>query len=100
MRLRGLFTAFSAMLLLGAMFIAVHRGAQGREIAERLGELSHLQVTAEIEQQELESLIVRLGSRPRIERAARDLGLHTPSEDELVVLVMTGTVARSTEGAK
>jgi hypothetical protein len=99
MRLRGLFTAFSAMLLLAAMFVAVHRGAQGREIAERLGRLEVRQAAADMEREELESLIVHLGSRPRIERAAKDLGLHTPSEDELVVLDLTGMASGSPEGA-
>ncbi len=86
MRLRGLFTAFSAMLLLAGMFVAVHRGARGREIAESISDLGDRQEAAELQRQELESMIVHLSSRPRIERAARDLGLHTPSEEELVVL--------------
>jgi cell division protein FtsL len=90
MRLRGVLTAFSAMLLLTGMFVAVHRGTRGRAIEERIKELNENREAAETRLAELDQEVERLRSRSRIERAARDLGLHVPEGDELVYLFIGG----------
>jgi cell division protein FtsL len=90
MRLRGMLTAFSAMLLLAGMFIAVHRGARGRMIAERVSAIDDRQETAEVRRNELRQRVEYLHSRSRIVHAAESLGLHQPSEDELVYLDLSG----------
>ncbi len=86
MRLRGILTAFAAMLLLAGMFVAVHRGARGRGIAERITEINDRYEAARVRKAELEQEIEFLRSRPRVARAAERLGMHLPSEDELVIL--------------
>ncbi|MGD2154861.1 MAG: hypothetical protein PVG79_16470 [Gemmatimonadales bacterium] len=90
MRLRGILTAVSAMLLLAGMFIAVHRGARGRVIAERVSAIDHRQETAVVVKNELRQRVEYLRSRSRIVRAAQSLGLHRPSEDELVYIDLSG----------
>ncbi|UCC74772.1 MAG: hypothetical protein JSV86_09565 [Gemmatimonadota bacterium] len=90
MRLRGILTALAAMLLLAGMFIAVHRGARGRMIAERISRLDDRQEAAEVRRNESRQQLEYLRSRPRIVSAARQLGLHEPSEDELVYLDLSG----------
>ncbi|UCC83822.1 MAG: hypothetical protein JSW46_02495 [Gemmatimonadota bacterium] len=86
MRLRGMLTAVSAMLLLAGMFIAVHRGARGRAIAEQVSAIDNQQETALVRKNELRQRVEYLRSRSRIVHAAQSLGLHLPSEDELVYL--------------
>jgi len=88
------------MLLLAAMFLAVHRGARGHEIATQLSELSDRQEAAEVQRGELESRLSHLRSRPRIGRAAARLGLHTPVEDELVHLELRRLPARTPGGSR
>jgi cell division protein FtsL len=100
MRLHGLLTAFAAMLLLAAMFVAVHRGARGHEIATRLSELSDRREAAEVQRGELESRLAYLRSRSRIGRVAGRLGLHTPSGEELVYLDLRRLPARSSGGSR
>ncbi|MEE9132208.1 MAG: hypothetical protein V3U13_01480 [Gemmatimonadota bacterium] len=90
MRLRGILTAFAAMLLLAGMFVAVHRGARGRVIAERISEINDRREGAEVRRSELEQEIEFLRSRPRVVKAAGRLGLHVPSDDELVILDLRG----------
>lgn len=90
MRLRGILTAFAAMLLLAGMFVAVHRGARGRGIAERITELTDRHEAAQVQKSELEQEIEFLRSRPRVARAAERLGMHLPSEDEFVILDLRG----------
>ncbi len=86
MRVRGALTAFSAALLLAAMFVAVHRGASGRGLAERIRELDDRHESLEVRRGELVQEIEYLRSRARVVRAAERLGLHLPSEEELVIL--------------
>lgn len=74
------------MLLLSGMFVAVHRGARGRGIAERIREIDGRHETAKVQRNELKQEIEFLRSRTRVVDAASDLGLHVPSEDELVIL--------------
>lgn len=90
MRFRGILTAVSAMLLLAGMFIAVHRGASGRVIAERVSAIDKGQESAVVRRDELKRRIEYLRSRSRIVHAAQSLGLHQPSEDELVYLDLSG----------
>jgi cell division protein FtsL len=90
MRLRGMLTAVSAMLLLAGMFIAVHRGARGRVIAERVSAIDDRQESAVVRKNELRQRVEYLRSRSRIVHAAQSLGLHQPSEDELVYLDLSG----------
>lgn len=90
MRIRGILAAFSAMLLLAGMFVAVHRGARGREIAQRIRETSERQEGADVTRSELKQEIEYLRSRGRIVRAAEELGLHTPSGEEIVILHLRG----------
>jgi cell division protein FtsL len=86
MRLRGILTASAAILLLAGMFVAVHRGARGRGIAERISATTDQRETADVRQNELRQEIEYLRSRTRVIGAAEQLGLHLPSEDELVIL--------------
>lgn len=91
-------TALSAMLLLAAMFVAVHRGAQGRAIAERISDLEDRQEAADVRHRELGQRIEYLRSRSRVVHAARRLGLHLPSEDELIILDLSGSRSWNVEG--
>lgn len=90
MRGRGVLAGLAAMLLLAAMFVAVHRGAHGRAIAERISQMNDLREAAAVRQAELEQRIEHLRSRARVVKVASRLGLHLPSEDELVILDLTG----------
>lgn len=87
---RGLLTAGAAMLLLAGMYVAVHRGATGRALGERLGGLSDQQEAADVIRAELERDIEHLRSRARVVRAAEKLGMHLPTEEELVILDLRG----------
>lgn len=89
MRLRGAPLAFTAMLMLVSMFMAVHRGARGREVVEKISELNDRQAAADARRNELRQEIEYLRSRARVVRAAERLGMHVPSEDELVILEVT-----------
>jgi cell division protein FtsL len=99
MRLRGMLTAFSAMLLLAGMFVAVHRGARGRVIAERVSAIDDRQEAVDVRRNELRQRVEYLRSRTRIVRAARSLGLHEPSEDELVYLDLSGLLPKPAGGS-
>ena len=90
MRLRGILTAFAAMLLLAGMFVAVHRGARGREVAGRITEINDRHEAAEEQKSELEQEIEYLRSRTRVVDAAERLGMHVPKEDEFVILDLRG----------
>jgi Flp pilus assembly protein TadB len=74
------------MLLLAAMFVAVHRGARGRSMSERISEARDRREAAEVEKEELAKRVEFLRGRNRVVRAAARLGLHMPSEDELVII--------------
>lgn len=95
MRLRGIFTAFSAMLLLAGMFVAVHRGTRGRLIEGRVEGLYDRLESADAILAELDQEVTYLSSRPRIERAAAELGMHVPEGDELVYLFIGGVPTAS-----
>jgi cell division protein FtsL len=95
--MRGVLTAIAAMLLLAGMFVAVHRGARGREIAVRIAAMNDRREAAEVRRAELRQEIEFLRSRDRVVRAARRLGLHLPSEDELVILDLAGPGPEVTE---
>ncbi|NIR46124.1 MAG: hypothetical protein GWN99_16985 [Gemmatimonadetes bacterium] len=99
MRLRGILTAFSAMLLLAGMFVAVHRGTRGRAIEERIKELDESREAAETRAAELAQDVERLRGRTRIERAGRELGLHVPEGDELVYLFIGGVATATGDGS-
>ncbi len=89
---RGLLTAGAAVLLLAGMYVSVHRGATGRAVAERLGRISDQQEATAVTRAELERDIEHLRSRARVIRAAERLGMHVPTEDELVILDLRGEV--------
>ncbi len=93
MNARGLLTAGAALLLLAGMYVAVHRGATGRAVAERLGRISDQREAADVMRAELERDIEYLRSRARVVRAAERLGMHLPTEDELVILDLRGVAA-------
>jgi cell division protein FtsL len=99
MRLRGMLTAVSAMLLLTGMFIAVHRGARGRVIAERVSAIDNQQEAAVVRKNELRQRVEYLRSRSRIVHAAQSLGLHQPSEEELVYLDLSGLPSTTSGGS-
>ncbi|MGD8698015.1 MAG: hypothetical protein PVJ43_01915 [Gemmatimonadales bacterium] len=99
MRLRGMLTAFAAILMLAAMFVAVHRGARGRGIAERVSEISDRREAADVQRNELRQEIEYLRSRSRVVDAAEGLGLRLPSEEELVILDLRGQPASQAEEA-
>lgn len=100
MRLRGLLTGTAAMLLLAGMFVAVHRGARGREMAQRITEFNDRQEAASVTRSELSQEIEHLRSRTRVMRAAEQLGLHLPSEEELVILDLRHFDVRDAEGTR
>ncbi len=100
MRRRGAVAAFAALLLLTGMFVAVHRGARGRSVAERLSSTADRQEAADVVRTELEQEIEHLRGRTRIVRAAERLGLHLPTEDELVILDLPGKAQRDREGPR
>jgi cell division protein FtsL len=100
MRARGVLAGVAAMLLLAAMFVAVHRGAHGRAIAESIGQMHDRREAAAVRQAELEQRIEQLRSRTRVVRVASRLGLHLPSEDELVILDLSGTGSRRAAGSQ
>ncbi len=99
MRLRGILTAVAAMLLLAGMFIAVHRGARGRVIAERVSAIDNQEEAAVVRKNELRQRVEYLRSRSRIVHAAQSLGLHQPSEDELVYLDLSGMPSTASGGS-
>jgi cell division protein FtsL len=92
-------TAVSAMLLLTGMFIAVHRGARGRAIAERVSAIDNQQEAAVVRKNELRQRVEYLRSRSRIVHAAQSLGLHQPSEEELVYLDLSGLPSTTSGGS-
>jgi cell division protein FtsL len=98
MRLRGLLSAVSAMFLLAGMFVAVHRGAYGRGVAERIGGVNDRLEAAEVRRSELGQEIEYLRGRARIVRAAERLGLHEPTEEELVILELSAGASRGLGG--
>lgn len=98
MRLRGVLTAFTAMLLLAGMFAAVHRGARGRAVVERISEVNDLQAAADARRSELLQEMEYLKGRARVVHAAELLGLHLPSEDELIILELAAAPAAQTAG--
>lgn len=99
MRLRGIVVAFAAILLLAGMFVAVHRGARGRGIAERISQISDRFEAADVQRNELRQEIEYLRSRGRIVDAAERLGMHLPSEEELVILDLRDHAAEPPEEA-
>jgi len=98
-RLRGILVALAAILLLAGMFVAVHRGARGRFIAERISETSDRFEAADVQRNELRQEIEYLRSRSRIVDAAERLGMHLPSEEELVILDLRSHAAGPLEEA-
>ncbi len=99
MRLRSILTALAAILLLAGMFVAVHRGARGRAIAERVSEISDRREAADVQRNELRQEIEYLRSRGRVVDAAERLGMHLPSEEELVILDLRVGVPTGPGGA-
>ncbi len=99
MKPRGLLTAFAAALLLAGMYVAVHRGASGRGVVESLARIGDRQETADVIRAELEQDIEHLRSRARVVRAAERLGMHLPTEDELVILDLRGEAERVRGGS-
>lgn len=99
MRLRGILVAFAAILLLAGMFVAVHRGARGRGMAERIGQINDRFEAADVQRNELRQEIEYLRSRGRIVDAAERLGMHLPSEEELVILDLRGRAGNQPEEA-
>ncbi len=90
MTLRGAFIGSATLLLLAGMFVAVHRGARGRELGERIGATIDGLAAVEVQLNEQRREIEQLRSRARIVRASEALGLHLPSEEEFVILDLSG----------
>jgi cell division protein FtsL len=99
MRLRGILVALAAILLLAGMFVAVHRGARGRGIAENVSQVSDRLEAADVRRNELRQEIEYLRSRDRVVDSAKRLGMHLPSEEELVILDLRSGAAGGTEEA-
>lgn len=79
-------------LMLGALSLVVWRQTRGAALAEELRALETERSAAEAERLELVAQIQRLQSRARIARVARErLGLHLPSEEEIVLLAIPAT---------
>lgn len=96
----GLVTGVLSIGLLAAMFVAVHRGARGRERAAMIQKLDERRLALEGQRTELLRRIETLGGRARVVRAASALGLRLPGERELVVLELPalGAGAAPSEG--
>lgn len=86
-----------AMALLVSMFAAVHRGTRGREAAARLRALDEQRAALEAQRTHLLRSIEVLRSRARVVPAAEALGLHLPSEGELVVLELAAEASTAAE---
>lgn len=99
MRARALLVAVSAIVLLAAMFVAVHRNTRGHALVEEIGRLTDTRTAAMARSAELRREIEELRSRPRIVKVAEGMGLHVPSEEELTVLDLTSRRGASEEGS-
>ena len=100
MRIRGVLTAFSAMLLLAGMFAAVHRGSRGHATVERISETVDELAAVKTKRNELTQEIEYLRSRTRVVRAAEMLGLHLPTEEELVILELGSPSGSAAGGSR
>jgi hypothetical protein len=87
------------MLLLVGMFVAVHRGARGHQIAEHISAMEDGLEAAAVRRSEFQREIEFLRSRPRVTRAAEPLGLHLPAGDEFVILDLRGAADRRGGGS-
>lgn len=77
------------LLMLGALSLVVWRQTRGASLAGELRALETERSAAEAERLELVARIQRLQSRARIARVAGErLGLHLPSEEEIVLLAI------------
>lgn len=99
MSLRGVLLAFGALTLLAGMFIAVHRGARGRALAEEISAIADRQAATEVRLAETRREIGDLRSRTRVVRSARQLGFHLPEEEELVILDLSAPATALEGGA-
>ncbi len=81
------------------MYAAVHRGASGRAVVESLARIGDRQEAVEVIRAELEQDIEHLRSRARVVRAAERLGMHLPTENELVILDLRGAAGKVRGGS-
>ena len=98
--MRGLLTGFATLLLMAAMFVAVHRGARSRDLGEKIGETEDRLAVAEVRRSELAQEIEQLRSRTRIVRAAAELGFHLPSEEEFVIIDLSNLASNESGGSR
>ncbi len=98
--MRGLLTGFATLLLMAAMFMAVHRGARSRDLGEKIGETEDRLAVAEVRRSELAQEIEQLRSRTRIVRAAEELGFHLPSEEEFVIIDLSNLASNESGGSR
>lgn len=87
------------ILLLGSLSLVVWRQTRGAEMERELRGLEAERAVIETERVELARRIEELRSRSRVLRVARDrLGMHLPSDSEIVFLPVAGYTASSREG--
>lgn len=74
-------------LLLGSLLLVTWRQTRGRQLEQQLSAIEQKHATAEAERVELVRRIEQLRSRARVVKVARErLGLHLPSDGEIVFL--------------
>lgn len=79
------------LLLLGSLFLVTWRQTRGLALEQALRELETRHAMAEAERVELVRRIEQLQSRSRVVRVARErLGLHLPTDGEIVFLPVSG----------
>ncbi len=69
-------------------------------MAQRIAEINDRQEAASVTRRELSQEIEHLRGRTRLVRAAERLGLHLPSEEELVILDLRQFDTAEAEGTR
>lgn len=89
------------LLLLGSLFLVTWRQTRGRQLQQGLGAIEKRHATAEAERVELVRRIEQLRSRARIVKVARErLGMHLPSDREIVFLPLPAGSDSVSEGGE
>ena len=86
------------LLLLGSLSLVTWRQTRGLAVEREVRDLETERARAEAERVELSRRIEELRSRSRIVRVAGErLGMHLPTDDEIVFLPVAGPMAAPAE---
>ena len=89
------------LLLLGALLVVTWRQTRGRNLEQGLSLVKQRHANVEAERVELVRRIEQLRSRARIVKVARArLGMHLPSDREIVFLPVPAGSAADSEGVE